>query len=140
MPTCQSSGCFVASHAKDAKAAKNANKVSCNDALFDMASAIADSFAKQCLKFYICMGTLLGAVRDHSIIDWTADVDFCVDSKVCRTILKNYDTMFPGNKVFADGQANLRVCPNFGGQPKYNWDMNYHAPYMDLYETEGGQN
>ena len=54
-------------------------------------------FAHQKLSFYLAFGTLLGAIREHNIIDGDEDLDIFVDNEA---LLVNSLPFFAENGLF----------------------------------------
>ena len=51
----------------------------CSTKMLKMLTDVTNLLDKKGIAYHIVEGTLLGAVRDQSIIPWTADLDIMID-------------------------------------------------------------
>ena len=55
---------------------------------YGMLKDIADFCDSNGIAYYLCSGTLLGAIRHHGFIPWDDDVDICMDSRNYHRFIK----------------------------------------------------
>ena len=81
---------------------------------FDILTYFADFCKKNSLRFYLCGGTLLGAVRHHGFIPWDDDLDVCMPRP-------DYDKLM---KLYGEEVSNIRL---------FSWERrNMTAPFAKL--------
>lgn len=69
-----------------------------------MLSDITDLCDRNNIKYYLCCGTLLGAVRHKGFIPWDEDVDICMPANDYKRFLKIAQKEF-GDKYFIQNLA-----------------------------------
>lgn len=81
---------------------------------FDILIHFADFCKKNSLRFYLCGGTLLGAVRHHGFIPWDDDLDVCMPRP-------DYDKLM---NLYGEEVSNIRL---------FSWERgNMTAPFAKL--------
>eukprot|EP01119_Soliformovum_irregulare_P019495 TRINITY_DN6184_c0_g2_i1.p1 TRINITY_DN6184_c0_g2~~TRINITY_DN6184_c0_g2_i1.p1 ORF type:complete len:371 (+),score=66.06 TRINITY_DN6184_c0_g2_i1:110-1222(+) len=126
----------------------------CNHLLRDMLFDVQDWFDQYHIHYFVHYGTLLGAVRSHNVLPWTADLDVAIDSNNWTNLvyMKNPKRSLwnKGYNYFADGNVPRgmgRLCFSDRFQDgilSTRWKANLMSnesyldvfPYMDLYTIE----
>ena len=78
--------------------------------------------AKYNIKFYLCSGSLLGAIRHKGFIPWDDDIDVCMARPEYNKFIKLFNE---GKFEFSD-KIKMLCCEN----------NNFNSPYIKLLDTD----
>lgn len=124
------------------------NPPCCTHILRDMIRLIDEAFVSLDVKYFAAYGTLLGLVRNDSVIPWTADNDFVMPFASYEEVIRNRDRIREQYGLHLTKDMYLRACTaeNFMGGALARWKTtkldgsiarkgNYgnFLPYADLF-------
>jgi len=119
-------------------------QVCCRDLMLRMLVDIAGFLDKHDVEWYITYGTLLGAVRNKSIIPWTDDIDIIIPSKQDQELLRAQAEIpyrFGRYGNIMRGAANYpgvsKKLPHHSSGPSAHMWINDWLPWVPMVTCEG---
>lgn len=88
----------------------------------DILKKFKDFAQKNNIEYYLCGGTLLGAIRHKGFIPWDDDIDICIPRKSYDRLIE----LVKDNRYIDD--TSLKFCLPL--------DKNYIYPYIKLVNTD----
>lgn len=87
---------------------------------------------KNNIQYYLCFGSMIGAVRDQGLIPWDSDIDVCIKvtdaEKLCAALKKDLPEGYYYKSVFEDTEYSLfmtRIYKDGYDTSAYNLDIYY---------------
>lgn len=113
------------------------------DTIYEMLSLVHTLCQKNDINYWICAGTLLGAVRHQDLIPWDDDADVKVDARQRRALLAALKTLDPTLWSFHRMYFGYKLCPAGAPRSVAIEGCKYRYPALDIFlmqaNTKTGQ-